>query len=386
MDNSSFRKTIIAVAIIAVILASATGGAIAERLFGIKPLDYFFPKDSDSGFRVGRVEQKVLKEESVVIDVADKVSPSVVTVSIEIPQRRILEFSPFGGFRSRIEGGEPQDIGSGFIVSEDGLIITNRHVVDDAAADYKVITQDGKEYEVEKISRDPSNDIAILKINATNLKAVGLGESNDLKVGQFVIAIGTALGEFRHTVTTGVISGLGRGITAGSAFEGFVERLDDVIQTDAAINPGNSGGPLLNSAGQVIGVNVAVAAEAENIGFAIPIDIIKQGLDQFKSTGKFVSKPYLGVSYQMIPKQTALLNDVPQGAYVVEVIDASPADTAGIQVDDIITKLGGEEVKEENGGLADIISRKSPGQTVEIEVWRNEETLTLSATLSEFSE
>jgi len=205
-------------------------------------------------------------------------------------------------------------------------------------------------------------------------------------VGQFVIAIGTALGEFRHTVTTGVISGLGRGITAGSAFEGFVERLDDVIQTDAAINPGNSGGPLLNSAGQVIGVNVAVAAEAENIGFAIPIDIIKQGLDQFKSTGKFVSKPYLGVSYQMIPKQTALLNDVPQGAYVVEVIDASPADTAGIQVDDIITKLGGEEVKEENGGLADIISRKSPGQTVEIEVWRNEETLTLSATLSEFSE
>jgi len=179
MDNSSFRKTIIAVAIIAVILASATGGAIAERLFGIKPLDYFFPKDSDSGFRVGRVEQKVLKEESVVIDVADKVSPSVVTVSIEIPQRRILEFSPFGGFRSRIEGGEPQDIGSGFIVSEDGLIITNRHVVDDAAADYKVITQDGKEYEVEKISRDPSNDIAILKINATNLKAVGLGESND---------------------------------------------------------------------------------------------------------------------------------------------------------------------------------------------------------------
>jgi S1-C subfamily serine protease len=386
MTNSNFKKSVLFIAAIAIILTSATGGAIAERLFGIKPLDYFFPRDSESGFRVGRVEQKVLKEESVVIDVADKVSPSVVTVSIEIPQRRILEFSPFGGFRSRIEGGEPQDIGSGFIVSEDGLIITNRHVVDDNNADYKVITQDGKEYEVEKISRDPSNDIAILKINAINLKAVELGESNGLKVGQFVIAIGTALGEFRHTVTTGVISGLGRGITAGSVFEGFVERLDNVIQTDAAINPGNSGGPLLNSAGQAIGVNVAVAAGAENIGFAIPIDVIKQGLDQFKATGQFVSKPYLGVSYQMIPKQTALLNDVPQGAYVVEVIAGSPADTAGVQVDDIITKLGGEDVKEENGGLGDIIARKRPGETIQIEIWRNEETLTLTTTLSEFSE
>lgn len=386
MANSGLKKSAIFVTATAIILASATGGAIAERLFGIKPLDYFFPKDPDSGFRVGRVEQKVLKEESVVIDVADKVSPSVVTVSIEIPQRRILEFSPFGGFRSRIEGGEPQDIGSGFIVYEDGLIITNRHVVDNTGANYKVITQDGKEYEVEKISRDPSNDIAILKINATNLKAVELGESNDLKVGQFVIAIGTALGEFRHTVTTGVISGLGRGITAGSAFEGYVERLDNVIQTDAAINPGNSGGPLLNSAGQVIGVNVAVAAGAENIGFAIPIDVIKQGLEQFKSTGKFVSKPFLGVSYQMIPRQTALLNNVPQGAYVVEVVEGSPADNAGIQVDDIITKLAGEEVKEENGGLADIIARKKAGETVQVEVWRNEETLTLTAILSEFSE
>jgi S1-C subfamily serine protease len=377
------KKFLIGVAIGLVILAVVTGGAIADRVFGLKPLDYFFPRKE--GFRIG-LEQRVLTEESVVIDVAEKVSPSVVTVSIETPTRRILEFSPFGGFRSRIEGGTPQDIGTGFVVSPEGLIVTNKHVVANTTANYKVIDKDGKEYEVEQISRDPSNDIAILKINATGLKTIELGSSDNLKVGQFVIAIGTALGELRHTVTTGVISGLGRGITAGSIYEGYVEQLDDVIQTDAAINPGNSGGPLLNSAGQVIGVNVALASGAENIGFAIPIDIVKEGLNQFQTTGKFVSKPYLGVQYQMISQKTALLNNVPQGAFVVDVISSSPAEIAGIKADDIITKFNGSEIKEESGGLAEIISKKKPGDTVSIEIWRNSETLTLTATLSEFSE
>jgi serine protease Do len=338
------KKFLIGVAIGLVILATVTGGAIADRVFGLKPLDYFFPRKE--GFRIG-LEQRILTEESVVIDVAEKVSPSVVTVSIETPTRRILEFSPFGGFRSRIEGGTPQDIGTGFIVSPEGLIVTNKHVVANTTANYKVIDKDGKEYEVEQISRDPSNDIAILKINA---------------------------------------SGLGRGITAGSIYEGYVEQLDDVIQTDAAINPGNSGGPLLNSAGQVIGVNVALASGAENIGFAIPIDIVKEGLNQFQATGKFVSKPYLGVQYQMISQKTALLNNVPQGAFVVDVISSSPAEIAGIKADDIITKFNGSEIKEESGGLAEIISKKKPEDTVSIEIWRNGETLTLAATLSEFSE
>src|SRR3989344_2779763 len=208
--------------------------------------------------------QTIVEEESAVINVVDKVSLSVVTVSANTPRRRILQFSPFGGFTQGQQGGEPQDIGTGFIVSTDGLIVTNKHVVSVANATYKVITKDNKEYDVREINRDPSNDIAILKIDVAGLKPVELGDSSNLKVGQFVIAIGTALGEFRNTVTTGVISGLGRGITAGSALDGFVERLDDVIQTDAAINPGNSGGPLLNSAGQVIGINVAVASGAEN--------------------------------------------------------------------------------------------------------------------------
>ena len=383
MRRVEIKKFLIGAAIGLVILAAVTGGAIADRVFGLKPLDYLFPRKE--GLRVG-LEQRVLTEESVVIDVAENASPSVVTVSIETPTRRILEFSPFGGFRSRIEGGTPQDIGTGFVVSSEGLIVTNKHVVANTTANYKVIDKDGKEYEVEQISRDPSNDIALLKINVSGLKTVELGSSDNLKVGQFVIAIGTALGELRHTVTTGVISGLGRGITAGSIYEGYVEQLDDVIQTDAAINPGNSGGPLLNSAGQVIGVNVALASGAENIGFAIPIDIVKEGLDQFQTTGKFVSKPYLGVQYQMISQKIALLNNVPQGAFVVDVISGSPAETAGIKADDIITKFNGSEIKEESGGLAEVISEKKPGDTVSIEIWRNSETLTLTATLSEFSE
>ena len=380
-----FKKFLIGGAIGLVFLVGITGGAIADRLFGLRPLDLLL-KRQEQGFRVGTLEQRILTEESVVIDVAERVSPSVVTVTIQTPSRRILEFNPFGGFSSRIEGGQPQDIGSGFIVDSNGLIVTNKHVVSDSSATYKVVTKDGTEFEVNQISRDPSNDIAILKIETEGLSAVELGESGNLKVGQFVIAIGTALGEFRHTVTTGVISGLGRGITAGSAFQGFVERLDDVIQTDAAINPGNSGGPLLNSAGQVIGVNVAVASGAENIGFAIPIDIVKDGLEQFKTTGNFVSKPFLGVTYQMISKETALLNNVPQGAFVIEAVEGSPAANAGIQPNDIITKFDGAELKEENGGLAEVISKKKSGDVVSLDVWRDGEVLNLSVTLSEFSE
>jgi len=391
MKKFSLKEFLIGLAVGALILGSAVGGALADRIFVIKPLDYLFKRQSDGILR-GEVQEKIFIEESVVTEVVEKVSNSVVTVSIETPQRRVLEFSPFGGLRSRIEGGQPQDIGTGFIVSEDGLVVTNKHVVSREDANYKVITSDNKEYEAVKISRDPSNDLAVIKIDPSAssgqaLQAVDLGSSDSLKVGQFVIAIGTALGEFRSTVTTGVISGLGRGITAGSAFEGYVERLDDVIQTDAAINPGNSGGPLLNSIGQVIGINVAVASGAENIGFAIPVNIVKDALSNFERTGSFVSKPYLGVEYQMVGKQAAILNEIPQGAYVVNVIDSSPAQKAGIKEEDIITKFDGEDLRDEEGQtLADRISKKKAGQSVTLEVWREGETLQVTATLSEFSE
>ena len=328
--------------------------------------------------------ERVVNEESVVIDVVDKVSLSVVTVSAQTPKRRILQFNPFGGgLTPGQQGGEPQDIGTGFIVSEDGLIVTNKHVVSLSGATYKVITKDNKEYDVKQINKDRVNDIAILKIDATGLKPVELGDSTNLKVGQFVVAIGTALGEFRNTVTTGVISGLGRGINAGSVFEGSVERLDDVIQTDAAINPGNSGGPLMNSRGGGIGINVAVAQGAQNVGFAIPINIVKTSLDNFKTTGKFPAKPFLGVQYQLITQQSALLNDVPQGVYIIDVVAGSPADKAGIKQDDIITEFDGQKLTGDNGALADIISKKKVGDVVKVKVYRNGQTLDVDAALSE---
>lgn len=377
------KKIVILLSLTFVLLVAFSGGAIADRVFGFRPLDILSPRNQN--LRVTDVNQKILKEESVAVDVVERVSPSVVTVSIETPRRRVTEFNPFGGgFSSHIEGGSPQDIGTGFIVSADGLVITNKHVVSETGAKYKVITKDNQEYPVTEINRDPLNDVAILKIDANNLPTVEIGESETLKVGQFVIAIGTALGEFRHTVTTGVISGLGRGISAGNPLQGFVEELDNVIQTDAAINPGNSGGPLLNSAGQVIGVNVAVAAGAQNVGFAIPIKIIKDGLAQFAANGKFAARPFLGVQYQMLTKQAAVLNNLPQGAYVRDVLAGSPAEKVGILVDDIITKFDGVDVNEASV-LGDLISKKKVGDSVKISVYRGSETIEVTATLAESS-
>lgn len=375
----NFKSFVIGISIGVVILAAATGGAIADRLFGIKPLDGMFPRGGGS-----LVDRRILTEESVVIDVAERMSPSVVTVSVQTPARRILQFNLFGGFSQSIEGGKDQDIGTGFIVSSDGLIVTNKHVVSDTEAKYKVITKDGKEYDAKQVDRDPSNDIAIIKIDpsaSSELQPVELGDSSNLKVGQFVVAIGTALGEFRHTVTTGVISGLGRGITAGTPLQGYVEELDNIIQTDAAINLGNSGGPLLNSAGQVIGVNVAVAQGAQNIGFALPINTVKEALSQFKATGSFPAKAYLGVEYQMVSKQSAILNSLPQGAYVVNVVPGSPAEKAGVKPEDIIVEIDGKEIKEEKDGLGALIKKYKVGDTIDLELWRDSRTVNLQVTL-----
>ncbi len=360
--------------------------------FSWQNFNFSLPKiQKEVGQFIGQEQVRVVSEESVVIDVVKKVSPSVVTVGIsKVTSQNIFEidpFDPFGVFRlpkTREEKIE-QDIGSGFIITSDGLIVTNKHVVADPSAKYKVITHDDKSYEVQKIYRDPANDLAILKINASGLSPVEMGDSSKLQVGQLAIAIGTALGEFRQTVTKGVISGLGRGITAGSPFEGFVERLDNVIQTDAAINPGNSGGPLLNSSGQVVGVNTAVASGSENIGFAIPINIVKEAIDNFNKTGQF-SRPFLGVRYKMISRDLALLNEVPEGAYLVEVVSSSPADKAGLKQGDILIKFDGQPIKDDNGGLASLISKKKVGDTVTIEYWRNKEIKTVNVKLEEFSQ
>ncbi|KKR42985.1 MAG: Peptidase S1 and S6, chymotrypsin/Hap [Microgenomates group bacterium GW2011_GWC1_41_20] len=378
--NLPIRKFFITLGVIVVVVASIGSGAIADRLFGIKPLDKLFPKSGVS------TQERVVLEESNVIDVVKKVGPSVVTVTVTEPVRQVIQFSPFGGFTRGTEGGTPQDIGSGFVVSEDGLIVTNKHVVSNTSLTYQVSTSDGKTYDVKEISRDPSNDIAVLKIDASGLIAVELGDSSSLQVGQFVIAIGTALGEFRNTVTTGVVSGLGRGIDAGTSFQGYVERLDNVIQTDAAINPGNSGGPLLNSIGQVIGINVAVAQGANNIAFSIPVNTVKEALNIYKTTGKFPAKAYLGVEYQMISQQTALLNDVPQGLYIVNVVSGSPAEEAGVLVGDIIYKIDGNSVSSDSESLSKSISDKKPSDNILLEIWRNGEVKNISVALGEFSQ
>ena len=357
-----------------------------------------FPKISLPKVSTPVVQERKIREgslviEGVVADIVEEAGPSVVTVGISKTQRVFDPFEdfydPFGIFE--IPRREPQqrkieqDIGTGFVVSKDGLIVTNKHVVSDLDAKYRVVTSDGKTHEAEKIYRDPSNDLAIIKINNGDLVPVELGDSSKLRVGEFTMAIGTALGEFRNTVTTGVISGIGRGITAGDPFGGYQERLDNLIQTDAAINPGNSGGPLLNSAGQVIGLNVAVASGAENIGFAIPINIVKEALDNFEKTGSF-NRAYLGVKYRMIGADLARLKDLPEGAWISEVVKDSPADKAGLEQGDIIKKADGTALTEEGTDLAKAISSHKVGDKMTLVIDRNGEEKTLTATLGESKE
>lgn len=336
---------------------------------------------------------KVITEESVVIDAVKKVGPSVVTVAEETPPQAAspFDFGPFSIFgvpstEDTQTPQQPQNIGSGFIVSNDGLIVTNKHVVSDTGVKYQVITSSDKKYDVSKIYRDPFNDVALLKIDpsqnlGSSLTPVTLGDSSNLQVGQFVIAIGTALGEFRNTVTTGVISGLGRGITAGGGYQ-QAEQLQNVIQTDAAINPGNSGGPLLNSQALVIGVNAAVAVGGQNIGFALPINVIKDSLQNFNETGQF-NRPYLGVSYKMISRDLAILNNIPEGAYVQRVASGGPAQKADVKRGDIIISIDGKKITEKDD-LATILGKKKVGDTVTLTVWRDgssKQTIDIKVTL-----
>ena len=383
----NMKKFFIGFALGVLVVVSVVGGALADRLYNLPFITKLISGRSGSSEKI--LEQKVLKEESAVIDIAEQSSPSVVTVSITAERRTPQLFfdDSFGFFdfnTPRDKEQIKQDIGTGFVIDggpaspTGGLVVTNKHVVDSTDGKYRVITKDDKEFQVSKIYRDPTNDIAILKIDGMSVPAIKLGNSENLKVGQFVIAIGTALGEFRHTVTTGVISGLGRGIQAGDPFGGNAEQLDNVIQTDAAINPGNSGGPLLNSAGEVIGIHVAVAQGSQNIGFALPINSVNE-----EKTGSF-ERPFLGVRYRIVSQKAAILNDVPQGAYVEDVVAGSPADKGGILSGDIITKIDESKIDgKDDSGLAKEIAKRKVGDTVEIEVWRDGQTKILKVTLQQ---
>ncbi|PJE64005.1 hypothetical protein COU89_00200 [Candidatus Roizmanbacteria bacterium CG10_big_fil_rev_8_21_14_0_10_45_7] len=333
----------------------------------------------------------VISSEQAVIRAVERALPSVVTVSIgkDMTTQSSLRYDPSNPAAPFvIEPGEEQhiegNIGSGFIVSDTGLIITNKHVVSDTQASYTVILNDGSSHEVESIQRDPLNDLALVKIKTNKrLTPMPLADSKKIKLGQMAIAIGTPLGEFRNTVTTGIVSGLGRGITAGSALEGFVERLDNVIQTDAAINPGNSGGPLLNSSGEVMGVNTAISQSGQNIGFAIPISVVKELLENYESSGGTISRPFLGVEYQIIDREMAITERVPSGAYIMKVVEGSSASDAGIQEGDIITDINNKRISKDTD-LAKSIQGKKVGDTVALVLWRDGETSTLNVTLGAY--
>lgn len=332
----------------------------------------------------------ITSEESTVTNVVEKSLPSVVTIGINITARTrdtitVDPSNPFTPFR-RTPGTEQeikQNIGSGFVVTSDGLIITNKHVVNEPEATYNVLTNDNKKYTVENIYRDPLNDLAILKVKGSGLKPLPLGDASKLKLGQMAIAIGTPLGEFTNSVTTGIVSGLGRGITAGSPYEGFVEKLDNIIQTDAAISAGNSGGPLLNSSGQVIGVNTAVSAQGQNIGFAIPVDVVDGLITSFNKRGGSFERPYIGVRYRVLDRKTAVQNELVEGAYLIEVVADSPAAKAQLQEEDIITEFNGTKIK---GGdeqtLAKLINDRKVGDQIKLKIWRNGETKDVTLTLT----
>jgi len=391
--STKFRNLILIFSLLGFLLVAAGAGAIGDRLLGYKFLDKYFPsKNGERRFASPIEERKIVYEESTIIDVVEKASPSVVTVGVKKTQKIIDPFEdlfdPFGFF-SLPRGSESQEqeieqnIGTGFVISKDGLVVTNKHVVADPGGEYKVITSDGKELEVSKIYRDPELDMAILKVD-DGLKPLEMGDSDSLKVGQMVIAIGTPLGEFSNTVTKGIISGLGRGIVAGDVFGGMSEQLENVIQTDAAINPGNSGGPLLNSAGQVIGVCVATAGGADNISFAIPINVVKEAVENFNKTGKF-ERAFLGVKYKMVSKNLSILNEIPEGAYIVEIVEGSPADKAGIEEGDIVIKIDGNAVKEASGGLSTFIQQKKVGEKIEVELWRDDKVEKKTVVLEDFN-
>lgn len=315
----------------------------------------------------------VVQEENAVISAVEKTSASVVAIGVS---RKVV--NPFDPFAQPTR--EDSTIGTGFVVSDKGIIVTNKHVVADSST-YTVVTRDEQKYEVKKIYRDPVLDLAVVQIDAKGLKPLELGDSTKLKVGQTVIAIGNALGRFTNTVTTGVVSGLGRKVVAGDPFGWSVESLDNLIQTDAAINPGNSGGPLLNSAGQVIGVNVATTEGAQNIGFAIPINSVKKIVDEFVQKGS-VSRPFLGIRYRFIPKDIALLNEVPQGAFIQDVVADSSADQAGVKMGDIITKIDGKTVNTESI-VAETIADKKIRDTISLILWNDGKEREVKATLQE---
>jgi S1-C subfamily serine protease len=341
-------------------------------------------------------KQIVTSQGELINKIAKDVGPSVVSVNVT------TQTTTSGFFGIGSQTSQEQAAGTGIIISSNGVIMTNRHVVPAGTTSVSITLSDGTQFDNVKVlgrtSSSDSIDVAFLKIQ--NLKGHKLtpaviGDSSGAKVGDSVVAIGNALGEFQNTVTSGIISGFGRQVQAssdnsdGSQSAASSEDLDNLIQTDAAINEGNSGGPLVNLNGEVIGMNTAIASDAENIGFAIPIDDIKGLISQVLKSGTF-SRPFLGVRYfsltPAVAKEYAL--PVSQGAYLAPsgisgsspVVPGSPAERAGLQAGDIVTEVNGKSVDYKHS-LTTLLNHYQPGDEVTLKVLRDGKTISVHVTL-----
>jgi len=414
MSNKKLFLIIASVLIVGIILGAA--GSVKANIFSdlydkyLKPI-FNFEKTSPST-TTSQTPQEIyaptVDYEEAVTKAVESASPAVVSIIISkyVPVIEQCPYNPFSDLPEEFQqffgqdfgdfyapcqkGTKLQEVGggSGFIVSSDGLIVTNKHVVSDTNASYTVLTNNGEKYDAKVLVRHPNLDLAIIKINASNLPTIKLGTSTGLKLGQTAIAIGNALGEFRNTVSVGVISGLSRNVVASGGEKG-AEQLNNLIQTDAAINAGNSGGPLLNLKGEVIGINVAMVSGAQNIGFAIPIDQVKKAIESVKKNGK-ISVPFLGVRYLIINKEIYKKQNLPvdYGALIrgneegPAVIKNSPADKAGLQAEDIILELNGEKITEQNP-LGLLIQKYNVGDKIKLKILRNNKEIILEAILEE---
>lgn len=395
------KQLITTTVLVSLIISSVTG-----FLAGGYGYDYLKSKGVVKGVESLSEITRVIKEDSAIIDVVKKANPAVgnIIVTKDLPK---IETSPFNLFDpfdffnpfGRLQPQTPKEPqtekqevggGTGFLVSSDGLIVTNKHVVEDENADYTFLTNDEKKYSAKVLARHPSEDLAIIKIEGKDFPTLELGDSDSLQIGQWVVAIGNALGEFRNTVSTGVISGLSRSIVAQGGLGG-AEKLDDIIQTDAAINSGNSGGPLLNLDGQIVGINTAVAQGAQNVGFAIPINTVKKAIQDVKQNGKIV-QPYLGVRYMIVTDSLKQKNNlsVSYGALVASgkseeelaVVPGSPADKAGIAANDIILEINGIKIDKDNN-LSNLIAKYNVGESVTLKVLHRGEERDVKVVLEE---
>ncbi|MFZ5364867.1 MAG: S1C family serine protease [Patescibacteria group bacterium] len=404
------KKTIVAVVIITLFFGSLLG-SLAGFLAGTVGLNaaapYLAKIDWGQGFfsKSGQHVTISVNEESETIDAVAKASPSVVSIVITKELTSFYNISgPFDFFNNFFEFRVPENKsgqssdpvkrqvggGSGFIISAHGLIITNKHVVSDESAEYTVVLSDGSEYPATVLGRDIINDIAVIKIEAQNLPVLELGDSDNLRPGQTVIAIGNALGEYSNTVTKGVISGINRQVTASDS-RGMAEEIKEAIQTDAAINPGNSGGPLINLSGQVVGVNTAVSSDGQLVGFAIPINAAKQVIDSVKEHGRIIT-PWLGVRYVPLNAEIAKANnlDYDYGALIIRgqrqselaVSPGSPADKAGLEENDIILEINDQKLDADHL-LGEELLKYGPGDKIEMLIFHDGQEKSIKVTLEE---